>query len=52
MTLKRQGRAEEHLALFHPYTEEERVELFEVMKNKTGLQLSEEISSKNYKGWD
>lgn len=44
--LKRQGRAEEHLALFHPYTEDERVELFEVMKNKTGLQLSEEYLPK------
>lgn len=40
--LKRQGRAEEHLALFPPHTEEERVELFEAMKKKTGLQLSEE----------
>ncbi len=40
--LKRQGRAEEHLALFPPHTKEERVELFEVMKNKTGLELTEE----------
>lgn len=40
--LKRQGRAEEHLALFPPHTEEERIELFEAMKKKTGLQLSEE----------
>ncbi len=38
--LKRQGRAEEHIALFPPETEEERVELFEVMKNKTGLQMT------------
>ncbi|MFH5830850.1 ATP-binding protein [Halalkalibaculum sp. DA3122] len=44
--LKRQGRAEEHLALFHPYTEEERVELFEVMRKKTGIQLTEEYLPK------
>jgi AAA+ superfamily predicted ATPase len=35
--LKRQGRAEEHLALFAPTTEEERIELFTAMKKKTGL---------------
>ncbi len=40
--LKRQGRAEEHLALFAPHTKEERLELFEVMKKKTALQFSEE----------
>ncbi len=39
--LKRQGRAEEHLALFPPYTMEERIELFEAMKKKTGLVLTE-----------
>ncbi|MDX1587047.1 MAG: AAA family ATPase, partial [Balneolaceae bacterium] len=39
--LKRQGRAEEHLALFPPHTKEERVELFEAMSKKTGLQLTE-----------
>ena len=44
--LKRQGRAEEHLALFPPYTKEERVELFEAMKKKTGLKLSEEYVPK------
>jgi AAA+ superfamily predicted ATPase len=38
--LKRQGRAEEHLALFHPTTEEDRVELFEAMKKKTGLVMT------------
>lgn len=41
--LKRQGRAEEHLPLFSPQTEQERIELFEVMKKKTELKLSEEI---------
>lgn len=40
--LKRQGRAEEHLALFPPYTNDERVELFEAMRKKTGLQMTEE----------
>jgi SpoVK/Ycf46/Vps4 family AAA+-type ATPase len=44
--LKRQGRAEEHLPLFPPQTEEDRVELFEVMKKKTGLPLSEEYIPK------
>ncbi|MEX0722597.1 MAG: AAA family ATPase [Gracilimonas sp.] len=40
--LKRQGRAEEHLALFPPHTKEERVELFEAMAKKTGLKMTEE----------
>jgi len=40
--LKRQGRAEEHLALFAPHTKEERIELFEAMKAKTHLHLTEE----------
>lgn len=40
--LKRQGRAEEHLALFPPYTNEERIELFEAMKKKTGLKQTED----------
>lgn len=39
--LKRQGRAEEHLALFPPHTNEERIELFEAMKKKTGLKMTE-----------
>ena len=39
--LKRQGRAEEHIALFPPHTNEERVELFDAMKKKTGLQMTE-----------
>lgn len=47
--LKRQGRAEEHIALFHPETEEERVELFEVIKKKTGLKLTEEYLPKAIK---
>ncbi|MCH8494328.1 MAG: AAA family ATPase [Balneolales bacterium] len=40
--LKRQGRAEEHLALFHPTMEEERIELYTAMKKKTQLKLSDE----------
>ncbi|WP_020402472.1 ATP-binding protein [Gracilimonas tropica] len=40
--LKRQGRAEEHLALFPPHSKEERVELFEAMAKKTGLKMTEE----------
>src|SRR6056297_3934801 len=47
--LKRQGRAEEHIALFPPETVEERSELFEVMKRKTNLKLSEEYIPKAVK---
>ena len=38
--LKRQGRAEEHLALFYPTTREDRLELFSVMAKKTGVPLT------------
>lgn len=44
--LKRQGRAEEHLALFAPHTKDERLELFKAMKKKTGLELTEEYIPK------
>lgn len=44
--LKRQGRAEEHLALFPPHTKEERVELFEAMAKKTGIKMSEKYTPK------
>ena len=37
--LKRQGRAEEHLALFYPSTDEARRELLEVMMRKTRVNL-------------
>lgn len=40
--LKRQGRAEEHLALFPPSTEEEKLELFNAMKLKVGLKLEDD----------
>ncbi|MBL8209638.1 MAG: ATP-binding protein [Bryobacterales bacterium] len=37
--LKRQGRAEEHLALFYPSTAEERVAMFRAMQKKTGAKI-------------
>src|SRR5690606_20027929 len=37
--LKRQGRAEEHIALFYPSTREEREELLQVMMRRTGVNL-------------
>jgi len=41
--LKRQGRAEEHLALFYPITKEERVELFTAMKKKMQLLVQDDV---------
>jgi len=38
--LKRQGRAEEHIALFYPTTEAERLALLRAMQKKTGTQIS------------
>jgi SpoVK/Ycf46/Vps4 family AAA+-type ATPase len=38
--LKRQGRAEEHIALFYPDTPEERLALLRAMQKKTGTQLA------------
>ena len=37
--LKRQGRAEEHIALFYPQTDAEREELFRVISKKTKVDL-------------
>ena len=37
--LKRQGRAEEHLALFYPSTSEGRLELLKVMMHRTGMNI-------------
>ncbi len=37
--LKRQGRAEEHLALFYPQTDAERDELFQAMQKKTKVKV-------------
>lgn len=39
--LKRQGRAEEHLALFYPGSEAEKLDLFKTMKKKLGLKTAE-----------
>lgn len=38
--LKRQGRAEEHLALFYPDTNEEKIALFEILQRKLQLKLT------------
>ncbi len=38
--LKRQGRAEEHIALFYPHSDEERLAMLRAMQKKTGTQLS------------
>lgn len=40
--LKRQGRAEEHIALFYPSDREEREELLRVMLRRTGLKMKME----------
>lgn len=40
--LKRQGRAEEHIALFYPNTRSEREELLEVMMKRTDVTMSME----------
>jgi len=37
--LKRQGRAEEHIALFYPDTDEERVAMLRAMQKKTGTRV-------------
>ena len=39
--LKRQGRAEEHLALFYPDSIEEKIELFETMKKKLNIKVED-----------
>jgi AAA+ superfamily predicted ATPase len=38
--LKRQGRAEEHLALFYPQTDGERLAMLRAMQKKSGLQIA------------
>jgi len=38
--LKRQGRAEEHIALFYPDTDDERLAMWRAMQKKTGAQIS------------
>ncbi len=39
--LKRQGRAEEHLALFYPETLDEKIDIFETMKRKTKIKVED-----------
>lgn len=55
--LKRQGRAEEHIALFYPQTDAERDELFKAMQKKTKVKVEfpdfAKLTSKNpYSGAD
>ena len=38
--LKRQGRAEEHIALFYPHTDEDRLAMLHVVLKKTGVSLT------------
>lgn len=38
--LKRQGRAEEHIALFYPDSEDERLAIWRAMQKKTGTQVT------------
>jgi SpoVK/Ycf46/Vps4 family AAA+-type ATPase len=38
--LKRQGRAEEHIALFYPHTDEERLAMLRAMEKKSGMQIA------------
>jgi len=52
--LKRQGRAEEHIALFYPHTDEERIAMLHAMEKKSGLSIAspeaEQIFLKNAAG--
>lgn len=44
--LKRQGRAEEHLALFYPESDEERLAMLRAMQKKTGTRVASEEAEK------
>jgi AAA+ superfamily predicted ATPase len=44
--LKRQGRAEEHLALFYPHTDAERLDMLRAMQKKTGTRVASEEAEK------
>jgi SpoVK/Ycf46/Vps4 family AAA+-type ATPase len=44
--LKRQGRAEEHIALFYPDTDEERLAMLRAMQRKTGTQIQSSDAEK------
>jgi SpoVK/Ycf46/Vps4 family AAA+-type ATPase len=48
--LKRQGRAEEHIALFYPQTDAERDELFKAMQKKTKVKVDVPEFSKSTGG--
>ncbi len=52
--LKRQGRAEEHIALFYPQSDEERLALLRAMERKSGMQVAspeaEQVFLKNSAG--
>ena len=44
--LKRQGRAEEHIALFYPRTDDERLAMLRAMQKKTGTRVASEEAEK------
>jgi AAA+ superfamily predicted ATPase len=44
--LKRQGRAEEHIALFYPKTSDERLAMLRAMQKKTGIKLASSDAEK------
>ena len=44
--LKRQGRAEEHIALFYPDSDDERLAMLRAMQKKTGMKVASEEAEK------
>jgi AAA+ superfamily predicted ATPase len=46
--LKRQGRAEEHIALFYPATDDEKLAMLRAMQKKTGTQVASEEAEKYF----
>jgi AAA+ superfamily predicted ATPase len=46
--LKRQGRAEEHIALFYPHTDDERLAMLRAMQKKTGTRVASEEVEKSF----
>lgn len=46
--LKRQGRAEEHLALFYPDTDDERLAMLRAMQKKTGTRVASEEAERSF----
>jgi AAA+ superfamily predicted ATPase len=46
--LKRQGRAEEHLALFYPDTDDERLAMLRAMQKKTGIRIASDEVEKTF----